>query len=195
MDVWDIEVTEEDPKPTDKFKKYSNDKARVSQIIFIVAAFFWAVIIVVLGIYKKQSWVGWLILSIPFLIFFLGFIFSNKISPEIEDEMFKVNYLSIGLIIVLPLLAWMNKDFQGDKSHFMTIVIVAIIINLVSLLDVWTSRRYMAFVKQSKSVLQTVSLVLLIYALYLFFRESGGMGLSRWHHNKTVEDTIIPTKK
>lgn len=151
-----------------KQRTYSSDKIKVIQGFYIGAALLWSLIIILLKLYQTGI-LGWIILIIPYLVFFIGFSHIPAISVEVEEDMFKINYLSLGLIIVLPLLAWINKDYRGDKSRFILIVVVAMILNLLSLLDIWVSREWLSVAKHAKSSLQTMAIVLLSYVLYMYY--------------------------
>lgn len=150
-------------------KKYSTNKVFYIRSFYILAIVLWIVLIAVLRLYLTDL-LGLIILLLPLLIFFFGFYNAPDLSRDIEDEIFRANFLSIGLIIILPLLTWMNQSFSGDKKRFFSILAVALILSMVSVLDVWTKRGWLSVTRHVKSSLQTISLALFIYAIYEYYR-------------------------
>lgn len=138
------------------------------QLIYVVAILFWIFLLAILELYKTDI-LGAVILAIPFVIFIFGYYNSHVITKDVEDNVFQANYLSIGLLIMLPLMTWINRDYQGDKRRFTSILVLALILIMVSLLDVWVATEWLPIVKHCKSVLQTTALVMLIYALYTYY--------------------------
>lgn len=156
-----------------KRKAYGQRKVRSIQSIYIVSAVLWLCLILVLRLYRTDL-PGYFILSIPLFVFAFGFVNSNGLSADVEEDMFKANYLSIGLLVVLPLLTWFNNDYKGSgekRRQFMTLIIVALILTMLSLVDVWVPKKWVTLVKHVKSVLQTASLALIIFALYTYYIE------------------------
>ena len=82
---------------------------------------------------------------------------------------FQSNYFAFGLLIVVPLLTWLSKDYVGNRQKFINILIAALILAMLGLLDVWVTKKWLSTVKHTKSVLQTMSLILIIYALYIYY--------------------------
>lgn len=153
-------------------KKSHNEKiVYYIRLVYIAGLVLWFAILHYLKLYKPDGY-AILILCIPIVSFIIGFSNASSLTGEIEDELFKSNYLSVGLLLVLPLLTWINKDYKGDKKRFTKILVLAIITTMLSMIDLWLSEEYLSIIKHAKSVLQTFSLVLLIYALYSYYSES-----------------------
>jgi hypothetical protein len=55
------------------------------------------------------------------------------------------------------------------KGIIVEAMILAIMLSMISLIDVWVEPKWLSIVKHIKSILQTASLALLIYALYMFY--------------------------
>jgi hypothetical protein len=151
----------------DKHKAYGRKKTLSVQLLYLFAAVIWIIFCAVMG-FTNIPWVGLVILAIPLVIFGIGFFNANKITVEVEDTIFMANYLSIGLLIVIPLLAWMDKVNNNNKERVITAMIAGIVLSMLSLVDIWVRPKWLSFIKHLKSVLQTASLTLLIYAIYLF---------------------------
>jgi hypothetical protein len=159
---------DDDKEPCKWKQKYKDDKALYIQYIYLLGVIVWGIIIVIFALYCTDI-IGWIILLLPFVVFFFGYINATEVTLDIEEEIFQSDYLSVGLLIILPLLTWMNRDYTGDNSRFTTIIVLAIIITLFSLIDIWVNRDWLSVERHIKSVLQTFSIVLLIYALYMFY--------------------------
>jgi hypothetical protein len=154
-------------------KTYGTRKVRMVQSLYIIASLFWILLIYLLKLYKTDFF-GYLILLIPLFIFAFGFLNATSITGEVEDILYKANYLSVGLIIILPLLTWFANDYKGDpqkRLQFLSIIIVALVLTLFSLMDVWVSRKWYPLVRHLKSVFQTLSISLLIFGLYIYYVE------------------------
>jgi hypothetical protein len=152
----------------DKREYYTQEQIDLVQWVYIIALVFWIFIICIFGLYDTDV-PGWVILSIPLVVFFTGYSNAHHLTVEVEHENFQSNYFTIGLVLILPLLTWVKKEYHGDSERFIRILIFAIIVILLSLLDVWVEKKYLSVAKHAKSVLQTLAITLIIYALYSFY--------------------------
>lgn len=156
-----------------KVKNYGTRKTRLVQGLYLVASVLWLALCYLLRLFHT-NFIGLLILLIPLAVFAFGFISSSSLSIEVEDDMFKSNYLSVGLLVMFPLLIWCTNDYKGDigkRAQFITIIIVALVLTMLSLIDIWVSKKWITLVKHVKSILQTSSLTLIIFALYHYYLE------------------------
>ena len=147
---------------------YSEEKAAQVRLVYITAIVVWVLIVACFRLYTTDV-IGWIILSIAPIIFLTGYANSCHLTIEIERENFQANYFAIGLLLVLPLLTWVNRDYKGDRQKFTSVLVLSIIIIMLSLLDVWVRREYLSVNKHIKSALQTIAITLLIYALYSYY--------------------------
>lgn len=147
---------------------YSEEKASQVRMVYIVALVIWILIIACFGLYTTDV-IGWIILGIPLVVFFSGYANSDKLTIEIEQENFQANYFAVGLLLILPLLTWANREYKGDRNRFIRILVLAVIIVMLSLLDLWVEKQYLSVNKHAKSALQTIAIVLLIYAFYSYY--------------------------
>lgn len=138
------------------------------RVLYIIMAVFWIAIIYLLELYKID-WLGYIFLVIPLIVFFINYCNAEVVSPAVEEEVFQANYLSIGLIVVLPLLTWLSKEYPGDREKFTSIIIMALIFIMLSMIDIWLSRSWLSLMRHIQSSFQTLSLILLIYAIYYFY--------------------------
>jgi len=151
-----------------KRKKYGVDKVYYIQVVYVVSIIIWILIIYMLNLYQTDV-PGWIILFIPIAVFLVSLYNLNSITREVEDELFQINFISLGLVIILPLTTWIVSNFTGDKRQFVRILIVSLGLILLALVDVWVKRSWLSTVKHVKSAFQTMALSLLVMCLYLYY--------------------------
>ena len=140
------------------------------RISYVFGLITWLAIVILLKLYQTD-FIGGIILIIPFVVFLLGYYNANVLTPEVEKQMFTTNYLSVGLIVILPLLVWITDGPSKNKSKFIGLLVLAIILTLLSMIDIWVSKRELSVYNHVRSMLQTLSIVVIIYALYIFYLE------------------------
>lgn len=143
------------------------------EYVYITAMVFWILLIVWLQLYQTDT-LGLIILLIPFISFGFGYFNSYYLNKEVEDYVFQNNYFSVGLLIILPLLTWLNREYSNvaRRKRFTSILVTAIILIMFSLLDIWVPIESISVIKHLHSVLQTTAIIMLIYALYMFYIDS-----------------------
>jgi MFS family permease len=139
--------------------------------IYLIAIVLWLVICFLLKLLPGRDWIEWGIIALPIALFALGWFFADEISEEVENYMFKTNVLTLGLIIAMPLLNWV-ADRHSNRRQFTEIMAVAIILSMITLLDVWVGHDKLCIVRHAESALQTMAITLLIFALYRYFVET-----------------------
>ena len=148
------------------------------RILYVIGIILWVLLIFAMKLYLTTL-LGFIILLIPIVCFIIGFNNAEVVTDEVEDNIFRTNYTGVGFLILIPLLAWMSKGFSGNRRWYMTILMVAIILILLSLLDIWIKEDWIHVVKHATSILQTMSLVLVIYAIHAYYltspRDLGGI--------------------
>jgi hypothetical protein len=151
-----------------KYARYTPEKSLTIQITYIISVLAWIFLIYITGLYET-SLLGLLILAIPIFVFGFGFVSARHLTVEVEESLFSANSLSIGLVILLPLLTELDKTYNKNKQLFTRAILIAIVLAMFSLLDVWVQPKYLSITRHIKSILQTMSLTLLIYALYSYY--------------------------
>ena len=163
------------PKRTKLYSNKNNnrlsaDKIITIQITYIFGSLFWTFVVILFKLYA-QDVICTILMFVPYLIFYQGFTNCKYITVEDENNYFVYNYLSVGLLIFLPLLTWLNsKDKKKDISGtFMALVIAALILTMLVMVDLWVKPENLSVVKHVKSILNTIAMLLLIYAIYLYY--------------------------
>lgn len=138
------------------------------QLVYIISALLWIFLIFALDLWKDDILVM-LILLLPLVVFIINFISLGEFSCCMEDQMFKSNFLSFAFLVAIILINWNSPIGNHNKTEFFKIVIVAFILLMLSLVDLWVPKNKMSIVKHLKTSLQTASLSLLALALYLYY--------------------------
>lgn len=141
--------------------------------VYFVATVLWCVFIVFLGMYRR--WQGWFVSALLFCLFAVTVNYLHQLCPRVEEQMNKSNLLSVGLIILVPLFALLERNFSGNRSEFGAVLIMALLCSLLSLMDIWVCYDMLYLVRHIKSILQMYSLFLLVYALLLSYHSCSGL--------------------
>ncbi|GAF68033.1 unnamed protein product [marine sediment metagenome] len=166
----------------DEYKKKSEDEEcdEVSysvKLVYAAAIIVWIFLVVWLSLYRSHM-LSVIILMFPLALFFIGIFNSDVVTEEVERSIFKTNYAGVGFLFLVPLLAWVSKDYTGDGEWFTTLLMVAIILILFSLIDVWVKKKWIRTYRHAISALQTMALFLIIYSLQEYYLTGvGSLGM------------------
>lgn len=117
---------------------------------------------------QRITIIGFLILTIPIFVYVTGLVNGKYISEAEADELFSSNFLSISVLITVPLLTWLGNQV-GEHQKFIPLILIALILILLSNLDLWVSQSWVNITRHIKSILTTASIVIIIYAIYAFY--------------------------
>lgn len=133
--------------------------------VFIIFMIIWTFVVVYNKFYLLSVWP---IITIPYGLFGLGILNSDDIADdEIEENVFSTTFVTMGLIISLPLLTMINKDKQNKElSH---IVYLGMIFTLLSYFHLWVDKEERHVCKIIRSCLETIAVTLYILTLTIFF--------------------------
>jgi len=148
---------------------YSDDLIIDIQTLYIFLTFFWGLLIWVLKLWKTDI-IGGIILLVPLFVFTISYFSLDSIDKEVHESMGKFNVVAIGLLAATILINWHTKS-EHNLIWIRSLLIIAILILMVSVIDVWVSRRNYILLKHLRTGLQAISLSLLSYALYQFYHE------------------------
>jgi uncharacterized membrane protein len=150
--------------------EYNNSKTEKIYFLYVLAIIIWALIIIILQLWEGSS-IRKFFLMIPVLVFLSALFVAPNITEKVEKSIFEANFLTLGIVVIVPLLAWISKSKCHDKLKFVRISIIGVIISLLSYIDFWVNEENLFMVKHIQSVLQTISIVLIVYALYSYFEK------------------------
>jgi hypothetical protein len=149
------------------FNKMDNLRIRQQYYISATYIFFvliWLLIIIINSFYKVE---GWYVLCIPFIIFAIGFFNADCVDSELEDDVFRVSFVTIGILLSLPLLKLFNdKKYDRQLNH---IIFLAMIATLFSYYHFWVPHSLRHVCKVIQSCLETIAITLYVFALIIFF--------------------------
>jgi len=149
-------------------RKYHDKKVLYVRLLYLAALVIWFFIVYSLKLYKTDM-IGFLILCIPLVLFVIVFAFTPYLCANVEAQLLRSNLLSVGLILVLGLLSALEKSYTG-RAKLGPVMITAIILTLLSLLDIWLPINYLSLQKHFKSICQVLAITLLIFVLYRFYK-------------------------
>lgn len=162
------------------------------QVVYIIFSIIWIVIIFMMGLYKTDA-IGWLILAIPIIVFALNYTNLTCVTKEVEGEMLKGNFLSFAFLITVILINWSKIE---DKSKYFKILLLALIFLMLSLVDIWVKPELMPLMRHIRTIFHTLSLVLLVYGLYIYYAEaiSGNTEENKTEQEKTDQNKTDQNK-
>jgi len=153
---------------------YTHSQKKTVRWVYLLGLIAWIVLVSLYGLIPSCDAVETLIVFIPVVVFTISYLNIPNINRKVEKYMFKANLLTLGLLVVLPLITWVNARYTKTRVLFIKLTATAIILSMITLIDVWVTHEYLPVVKHIKSVLQTAAITLLIFGLYRFFIEHSG---------------------
>ena len=148
--------------------RYSQSQAEQVKWIYILGIILWLIICFLLKLIPANDFFEYLIIALPIVVFVFSWYYADRVSTVVEDYMGKTNVLTLGLIIALPLLNWV-QDRGPEKKQFIQIMAVAIIFSMLTLIDLWVGHEELHVIRHAESALQTMAITLLIFGLYRYF--------------------------
>ena len=146
---------------------YSARCSRDIQIAYLVAVIVWIIVIFLFNFYETDI-IGYIILVIPIIVYGFNFVNVSEITKEVEEEMLRGNFLSFAFLVTIILINWSKID---NKGKYFKILFVALILLMLSLIYVWVRPERMPLERHIRTIFHTAALVLLVFALYTYYRE------------------------
>lgn len=163
----------DDPK---KNKTYSSDVVRNIRFLYVVAAVFWTVLILMLCIPQRGDFIIIVLICIPYLILIFNYFSIPKVSPQMERDVNQgvAVFVSFSSVVILALTNWNEAELgnRKPKSDYFKIVAVALGLLILSFIDIWGSNKQIPLIRQGRSILQAMSITLLIITFYLYFKNT-----------------------
>ena len=132
--------------------------------IYLIFSLFWIILILANNFQRSDAF---FVLFIPLIIFGIGFFNSNNCDYELRKDVFNVTFISVGLLLSLPLLKLFN-DKKEDKqlNH---IIFLSMIFILFTYYHIWIPMENRYICKIIQSCFETYAITLYIFALVIFF--------------------------
>jgi hypothetical protein len=144
------------------------------QIMYTVMLIVWLSIIFFCGLWKYPFIVPLFALLIPIVVFMYS-IYSADCFTENSDAGIVMNsqYLIITIVIMIPLLTWfLQSDHPGSSREvriFITVILVAMITILITMIDIWLPEKYIVLYKHFRSCCKVIAVSLIIFLLPAIF--------------------------
>jgi hypothetical protein len=147
---------------------YTPQQVTEVRIIYLVGIVAWILLSWYFGFFPTTDTMEWLIFLLPIVLFLVAWASIPYVSGHVESFMYRSNILTLGLLIALPLLSWVEVR-HPERKQFVPIMGTAIILSMLTLVDIWVPHDQLPWIKHIKSIMQTVAIVLLVYGLYRYF--------------------------
>ena len=149
-----------------KCKPHDADVVSSIRLVYILAIIVWTGIIFAFGFHRMKAK---FLLLIPYILFGIAIFNACKLETKVERVMFQTTFLSVGLILAIPLLTWTSQDYKGDKKQFVNIIIMSVVFSSFSMYDLWVSRKWLPLYYHIRSSFQVIGLTLLVFGLIEYF--------------------------
>lgn len=150
---------------------YGQRKADIIFVIYVVSIILWAILIIYLDI--SISGFGLFILFLPFITFFISMMSIGYLSRQSEASINSSLFITAGLVITVPLLTVIARDFNGDREKMINIIVVAVTLALLSIIDIWVPYKWTPVIKHIKSIFQTGFFTLILFTIYYHYETTG----------------------
>ena len=148
----------------DNKRQYNIKQIKQIKNVYLIAAVTWIFGCFLLRAYKAPNAFGVVILLIPLVLYGIAYTHVPRITRHVEDHASVNNLLVIAVVFLTVLF-----EVSHRRKHHNTIYImlVALILIIVSMDDVWMGKRAFAVIRHVKSAARTAALTLLIYVIYV----------------------------
>jgi len=141
-----------------------DDVAFAIQLIYLIFIVIWVFIVIIVKLYTIKG-VAPFLLFLPLIVFFSGIQAGPYVKEEDEEGVFEASFLAIGLLVLVPLLNWMRDGYGGDCRQFIQMILVGISLTLLSVLDVWTCRKYMRLNRHIRLCFETMAVTIFLIVI------------------------------
>lgn len=175
-------------KRYEKTEQYEDEVKIAIQAVYLLAIFIWVVFILYFEIDREMDIVILFFLAIPIVLYIISFFSTNILTRDNHEGVLNANYLSFGFLIVIIMINWTspNKDLI-DHSNFLKLILIAFILIMLSMLDIWVSEKWLALVIHIRTILLTAALVILSMSLYIFYLNHTGATRNKKAKNVPLE--------
>ena len=153
----------------DKLESHPKETVEAVKNFYLIAILVWIIILIVCR-FDYIGVIGLIILMIPVGVFLINYFNINKCSKAHEGIVLKSNIITFSLLIITVLINY--KIVQNNhKPEFLRILTLAILLLMLSLVDLWLPPSKYFVALNIKTMLQTGALSLLAFVLYLYYTD------------------------
>lgn len=151
-------------------KVYSEETIETARNLYLVAILVWIIILIICR-FNYIGIIGLIILLIPIPVFLINYFNITKCTKTQEGIVLKSNILTFTLLIVTVLINY--KIIQNNhRPEFLRVLTLAILLLMLSLVDLWLPPSKYFIALNIKTMLQTAALALLAFVLYLYYTDA-----------------------
>ena len=154
-----------------KDTRYTDDIVITIRFLYMTFILIWILIVMSMKLYIHSDCIGVLILIFPILIFGINFFTCEFLDERSESSLFQINYLTVGLLMMFPLINWITRDNIefAEKKMFPKTMFTGLILIVISIIDIWVPPKWLPVVLHYKSAMVTISLVMILHGFYSFY--------------------------
>ena len=78
-------------------------------------------------------------------------------------------YLTLVYFIVLIMINWKTSNFISDNIYLFKIIFISMLLVMISMIDIYVPEEYGKIFEHTRSGLETMSIVLITYGMYIYF--------------------------
>lgn len=161
-----------DGKPTIHTKKYKPDVVRRIQWMYVISAILWILLLFMILFQSRekdehipQGAIAIGILVVPLLLYGISYSNARYITEEQEQRHWRGDYLTFASVTILIIVNWCGERKQQNYR----VILAALLLLMLSLVEVWTKPEDQPVVSHSRGSFQTAGLTLLAYSLYRIY--------------------------
>ncbi len=150
-----------------KSNPYSQSIRTYLVSFYIASIIIWIFLCVILKLYSN-IW-GKIIFFIPIIVYGINiWNICNTLQPVNPEEAdFTSETLTLGILSLIPLIIWTHDKPLKHGKDIIISILVSMALGVISLLDIWVNKKSVILIKHIRSIIQTMSLCLMVYALLL----------------------------
>lgn len=148
------------------------------RIIYIFSIVLWIILANNFNLLSGDDIIEWLLILLPITLFFIAFLFIDDVNNRVECFNTRGNLLTLGIAVIIPLLGWMATKYSGNRGLFIKLCALAIFFSIFTLLEFWVPEDGLNLVLHIKSILQTLSISIILIAVYKFFLDTTANSLA-----------------
>lgn len=161
----DTEGDSSDPKR----EKYTKDVSEVLIIMYFCMIVIWLLFAMILGV-KPNDIVTVILLMLPVFIFSIAIYNAYNFDKGQHISKAAINLFTVALLSTSIIVNWKRTTGNPvEKNKFYKMLIAGFILAMVSAVDFWMDRDDEVYVIHFKSAAQTMSLTIIMIALYWYY--------------------------
>jgi hypothetical protein len=145
--------------------------------VYIISMIIWLVLVIAL---KMNEGLASIVIIIPFLVFMISFSSGWDLNHVSRKHMFQTPIVTICILIAVQFVMWTTQPKCGDSNKTLILITAAIVLALLSLIDIWSLPCHIVIWCHLRHAFQTMAVVVIIYATiyYCMARTCGSLNVS-----------------